>query len=700
MSGRPGGDALPWAHALPWAQRAAVVLAATVLLACAAAVAGRIGFPLELEWMEDGALQHARWIARGGAVYPPPSADFIPYLYTPLYPLLLATLSALFPLGFVLGRAVSVLAWVALSAAVWRAVRREGKPRSHAMVAVGLAASGYVFTYRWMDLARADTLMLALAAWGLALVRESWGRPGRAVLAGLLLALAFWTKQTAFLLILAAGVGALWVAPRQLPWLVTAVGLVAGGGVLLGNGLSDGWLWTYIYELHQTHAFNQARFTRKSWGMLVHAAPFATAVAVGLGLHLAAPWLRRPRRLDAARAEHLAARRQALRGVAFWAVAAAAAALAGALGYSTQWAEPNAFLPTVVFGAVLLGVALPVGGRSELLALTGLCAQLALSLLAEPRFQPLWDRGAVAWRESYIWQDPSRTIPSASQRERAARLRASLTNTPLPVFAPHRPWWNVLSGGAGHAGVMGLKDVRPADRRRVLSELGARLAAGRYGDVWTDGAPPGWLRPLLRGRMRLAERRTGTARVLPLTGYMSRPGMVTPYRGAQLRFEPVAPRTPPPGSRVLLDFEDGTLGGLSRSGAAFPPRPVRLFEGRMPAMGPHGGEFFLCSSPPSWRPAARGAALSAPFDVHPGDRLSLDLAASAPATALEVQVVDAMDSARVLAAMQPEGPPRIFTRQTWTARAPARVRLRLADEDTRSALCVDDVWLEPAAPSP
>ena len=42
-----------------------------------------------------------------------------------------------------------------------RAVRLEGKPRAHAAVAVGLACSGYVFTFRWLDLARPDGISAA-----------------------------------------------------------------------------------------------------------------------------------------------------------------------------------------------------------------------------------------------------------------------------------------------------------------------------------------------------------------------------------------------------------------------------------------------------------------------------------------------------------------------------------------------------------
>ena len=73
--------------------------------------AGRAGFPLDLEWMEGGMLVHAQRLAAGQGIYVKPSLEFVPYLYTPLYPALLALLSLVFPLGYLLGRVVSLLAF-------------------------------------------------------------------------------------------------------------------------------------------------------------------------------------------------------------------------------------------------------------------------------------------------------------------------------------------------------------------------------------------------------------------------------------------------------------------------------------------------------------------------------------------------------------------------------------------------------------
>ena len=97
--------------------------------------AWRLGFPLELEWMEGGMLHQAHRIQHGLSPYPPPSPEFVPFLYTPLYSVVLAVLGFVMPLGFVLGRLVSIAAWVVTMLAVWRAVLGEGKPRAHAALA-------------------------------------------------------------------------------------------------------------------------------------------------------------------------------------------------------------------------------------------------------------------------------------------------------------------------------------------------------------------------------------------------------------------------------------------------------------------------------------------------------------------------------------------------------------------------------------
>jgi len=98
-------------------------LCAWIFAALARVFLLRLGYPLDLEWMEGGTLAHALRLARGEALYAPPSVDFVSFLYTPLYPAVLCALSKVFGLSYALGRAVSILAFAgALALSEWAAV--------------------------------------------------------------------------------------------------------------------------------------------------------------------------------------------------------------------------------------------------------------------------------------------------------------------------------------------------------------------------------------------------------------------------------------------------------------------------------------------------------------------------------------------------------------------------------------------------
>jgi hypothetical protein len=712
----------PVSRPVAWLRALVLGLAAIWALVLAVVFALRIGHPVELEWMEGGTLQQAWRVSEGLPVYGPPSAEFVPFLYPPLYPALIAALAWVFPLGYPLARAVSIAAVLATCLGLARLTGYEGKPRAHQAVAVGLFLSGYVFGFRWLDLARGDALYLALVVWGLALLRECEGDNKKAVLAGVLVALGFWTKQTTAVFVLASALAGLLVAPRQVWIYAGTIAVIAGGGVLLGQALTDGWLWTWIYETHQDHAFNDERFRKKTWGMFVHAAPFAATLVlalIGVGGGLALRRLRQTRaliqgqpraRIQAwARTVWLGLR--AAQGPLYWAIFAGAGLLVSALGYSTQFAEPNAFLPGICFGAAFVAVALPDSTlrRDELAGLLGLrhglevvglaliAAQLAFALLVEPLYQPIQSHGLRAGLpDSYAWQDPWRTLPRPEQRREAARLRArieALDPADGQLLALHRPWWSILAGGPGHVGAMGIHDVGPEQRAELEAELVRRLAEGRYQAVWIEGSVPRWLLRPLRD-WTVAERRYGDARVRPLSGWMSEAGMVTPYTGEQLLLTPPRERPRPPGVEVLADFEARTLDGFEVvSGIAFGRRSVPSFTPGLPPIGPHGGARLLSSAASGKRLEARGEVRSREFVVEAGDAIEVLIGTSGSAEGLRAALVS--DDGRRLEIAIPATrfdlqPVQVEVPSAW---AGARVRLHLIDDDARAALFVDDLWL-------
>jgi hypothetical protein len=719
---RPPADPPPPSRAITWLHRVALGVSIFWMLIIAVVFALRIGFPLELEWMEGGSLQQAYRVQHGLPVYGPPSPDFVPFLYPPLYPVLLAALGFVVPLGYGLGRAVSIIAVFATWAALWRLCRFEQKPVAHRALAIGLFASGYVFGFRWLDLARGDSLFLALTLWGLLLLRESEGSWKKAVLAGCLVALGFWTKQTTAVFVLASALAGLLVAPRQFWAYAGTIALIDGGGVLLGQWLTDGWLWTWIYEMHQTHAFNHERFRAKTWGMFIHAAPFLVVLLlalVGVGFGLALRRIRQTARLIATQGARDGRARawlratwqglRAVRGPIYWGIFAAAGLLVSALGYSTQFAEPNAFIPGVCFGAAFLAVALPdstvrrddlagmLGLRRalELVGLALIIMQLGFALLVEPIYQPIQSNGlAAGLRESYVWQDPWRTIPRPEQRREAAALRAEIESLgDGQLLALHRPWWPILAGGPGHVGAMGINDVSKQDRAALQAELRRRIAAGEYQAVWVEGDVPAWMLRELR-EWTVAERRFGDARVRPLSGWMSDAGMVTPWRGEQLLLTPARPREVPPGVTVIADFESGSLDGFELvSGQAFGRRAVPSIARGFPPIGPHGGARLLSSASSNSRLAARGEVRSPSFVLPEGGAVEVLLGTTGRRARLRAELV--ADDGRRVTLELPETrldlrPVRFEVPRDWAGVA---VRLHLVDDDPKAALFADDLWL-------
>jgi hypothetical protein len=664
-------------------------------------------------------------VQQGLSVYGPPSPEFVPFLYPPLYPSLLAALGWVFPLGYGLGRAVSILAVIATCVGLWRVGRIEDKPIAHRALAVGLFLSGYVFSFRWLDLARGDALFLALLLWGLLLLRESEGSWRRAALAGCLVALAFHTKQTAAVFVLASGLAGLLIAPRQIWAYAGTIAVIDGGGVLLGQWLTDGWLWTWIYEMHQLHAFNTERFRSKTWGMFIHAAPGVTMllfVLHGVGLGLGVRRTRQLRRLLRAqpgeatpaptrafawlRGAVLGLR--AVRGPIYWGVMAAAGLLVSAMGYSTQFAEPNAFIPGVCFGAAFLAVALPdsslrhddlagvLGLRRvvEALGLVLIALQLIFSLLVEPSYQPIQDRGLAGLPDSYTWQDPWRTIPRPEQREQALALRREIEALDgSTLLALHRPWWPILADGEGHVGAMGITDVTPEQRAALEQALRERVTNGEITAVWIEGRVPAWLERALTS-WTVQRRRWGKRRVRPLSGWMSEAGMVTPWNGEQLLLVPARDREVPADVRVLADFEDGSLDGFETvSGLAFGRRAVKSFTRGLPPIGPHGGARLLSSAASGKRLKGIGEVRSPAFVLPDGGVVELLLGTSGRRSSLRAELV-AADGRRATLKL-----PRTrfdLRRVRWSvpqAWAGTEVRLHLVDEDPAAALFADDVWV-------
>jgi hypothetical protein len=130
--------------------------------------AHRIGVPFNLEWNEAHGAEMALRFVEGKPFYPKDRNEWVPYMYTPLYHMLLGSvfeLTGRYQLAW--GRAISLLSSLMTMLAI-AAIVRDRTGRMGPAVTAALVYAGYFeATGYWFDIARIDAMAFALCAWGM-----------------------------------------------------------------------------------------------------------------------------------------------------------------------------------------------------------------------------------------------------------------------------------------------------------------------------------------------------------------------------------------------------------------------------------------------------------------------------------------------------------------------------------------------------
>jgi hypothetical protein len=582
------------------------------------AIAGRIGYPYDLEWMEGGLLHHALRIQSGDGIYVPPSIEFIPYLYTPLYPAILALFGGVFGISYTVGRIISVLALIGI--AVVSAIQIGNRRHDHAelapaaagiVLALGLFAAAYPATDGWYDLVRADTLFLFMVTSAIAAL-PGWARAGagiaghaRVAAGGVLLALAFFCKQTGIIYVALGGGIVLVSAWRRLPAYVAAAGAVGLGVTWLLQRTTDGWFWTYASEIHRAHDFNMDRFWASLenilWRPELHGtqwAPLGAAISIvvlATLIVLGVTW-RRHRRWP----------KQA-RPFALWTVTYAVSTIVGAVGWGTEFAHWNAYMPAFLHGALAAGAAVPA-------------VSACVRILAEEKphaehvvFGAGLAVAAVLACACVIGRwEPWKFTPTVEDVAAGERLIARLKQTEGEVWMPSHPWYLRLAGKMPRAHRMGIRDVTWR-QTRVVDGLEQALSRHAFGAIFLDDRDihlsevtglarhyrpvfklprPGQCPPPCRDADGMACAPCAAPACVPLP-CNERPRL---YSGAQILpdsiWMPALPATPPAGARVVFDFERAAWDGWMASGTAWGTGPVNApVSGQEMVVGATGARF-------------------------------------------------------------------------------------------------------------
>ena len=120
----------------------------------------RIQYPFELEWMEGGSVHQVIRILSGQKLYVSPSLEFVPFVYTPLYFYISASISRIIGAGFVPLRLVSFISSLGCFFIIFLFVKRETKSNFFGILAASLFSATFRRSGAFFDIARVDSLFL------------------------------------------------------------------------------------------------------------------------------------------------------------------------------------------------------------------------------------------------------------------------------------------------------------------------------------------------------------------------------------------------------------------------------------------------------------------------------------------------------------------------------------------------------------
>ncbi len=215
----------------------------------------RLYYPYDLEWMEGGQVEHTARILEGKQIYIQPSIEFIPYIYTPLYPYITALTAKITGMGYFPLRLISYASTQLTFLLIWLLVKKETQSKFAAFSAVGLYAATYQISGFWFDLARVDSLFLLFYVASIYFLRKEQNL-GNILISCLLMFLSYFTKQTALLFFIPVAVY-LFITKSRFKWLYPAVYLVLIiSSTLIFNVLTNGWYYFWNFGLPSSHHWN------------------------------------------------------------------------------------------------------------------------------------------------------------------------------------------------------------------------------------------------------------------------------------------------------------------------------------------------------------------------------------------------------------------------------------------------------------
>lgn len=241
----------------------------------------RISHPFELEWMEGGSVEQMDRLIKGQEIYTPPSIEYIPYIYTPMYYYVSAVVAKFTGVSLLPMRIVSFVSTLIIGLILFFFARKETGDKLSGIMASGLFFAAFGIGGAWYDLARVDMLWLMFYIAGIYFLYFHKNSISY-IVAALLMGLAFLTKQTTLMLIAPICLYLLFRERKLSWWFNILLALI----VILSTAFyiysSNGWYYFWNFTLPADH-----RWTKKVlllfWTLdLIKPLPIALLLSVTL----------------------------------------------------------------------------------------------------------------------------------------------------------------------------------------------------------------------------------------------------------------------------------------------------------------------------------------------------------------------------------------------------------------------------------
>lgn len=455
----------------------------------------RCRYQFELEWMEGGMVDHIRWILDGNPLYVPPSIDFVPFIYTPLYFYTSAVVAKLVGVGFLAPRLVSIASSIGLFTLILLIVRRQTGHWTGAVLAAGLFAATFEISGAWFDIARVDTFFLFLLLGGVYLAGSS--RSVRVQLAaGLLFALAFLTKQTALFILPLVALGTLVTWRWRGLVSVGAAGFFIGVSVLYLDFSHDGLFTYYVLDLPRAHPILPAMH-RQFWlgdilrPLLPACILSVTAIVLMIKSKQEKPWL--------------------------LLIFSVALILTAWLIRIRSGSYLNVLMPAYLAMSIFFGLAIETIRSSA----RGRLVQAAVFMLALVQFGLLAD-------------DPRSQIPGKEDTEAGERLIEAVASFDGKIFMPSHGHLPALAGKKPWAHILAVEDLIKGDKGKFGRQLNAEILDAIRGQRFDAIVLDGWWFAELTDHYRLSAMIFEDDELFwPVTGKRTRPELILTPRGNQ-----------------------------------------------------------------------------------------------------------------------------------------------------------------------